>query len=82
MSNPKPPSSTAAATDNDVQALLLRLKCQTPQHVLRMLFLGNVASPRLDVRATARVAQAWDGEMDESARAGEYAHFHDRPLVA
>lgn len=82
MSAPKPPPGPAAATDNDVPALLLRLKCQTPLHVLRILFLGNVASLRLDVRATARVAQAWDGEMGESARAGEYAQFHDRSLVA
>jgi hypothetical protein len=82
MSTPKPHSGPAAATENAVQALLLRLKCQSPPHVLRILFLGNVASLWLDVRATARVAQAWYGEMGESAQAGEYAQFHDRPLVA
>ena len=81
MSTPNPPPAPSLPP-TDVQALLLRLKCQTPKHVLRTLFLGNVASPRLDVRAAARVVQAWDGEMGESARAGKYTHFHDRPLVA
>ena len=67
MSHSKPPSGPNPATDNDVQALLLRLRCPTPLHVLRTLFLGHIASPRLDVSPMAPVAQAWGGEMPEFA---------------
>ena len=71
MSTSKPPSGPAAATDKDVQALLLRLQCPTPLHVLRTLFLGSLASPRLDVSPMAPVAQAWGGEMPEFASTAE-----------
>ena len=71
MSTTKPPSGPNAATDKNVQALLVRLRCPTPLHVLRTLFLGNIASPRLDVSAMAPVAQAWGGEMPEFASAAE-----------
>ena len=67
MSTSKPPSGPNTATDKDVQALLVRLNCPTPLHLLRTLFLGNIASPRLDVSAMAAVAQAWGGEMPEFA---------------
>jgi hypothetical protein len=71
MSSSKPPSGPNAAADKDVQALLLRLGCPTPLHVLRTLFLGNIASPRLDVSPMAPVAQAWGGEMPEFASTAE-----------
>ena len=71
MSSSKPPSGPNAATDKDVQALLLRLGCPTPLHVLRTLFLGNIASPRLDVSPTTPLAQAWGGEMPEFASKAE-----------
>ena len=71
MSTTKPPSGPNAATDKNVQALLVRLRCPTPLHVLLTLFLGNIASPRLDVSAMAPVAQAWGGEMPEFASAAE-----------
>ena len=71
MSSSKPPSGPNAATDKDVQALLLRLGCPTPLHVLRTLFLGSIASPRLDVSPMAPVAQAWGGEMPEFASTAE-----------
>ena len=71
MSTCKPPSGPTPVTDKDVQALLLRLRCPTPLHVLRTLFLGNIASPRLDVSAMAPVAQAWGGEMPEFVSAAE-----------
>ncbi len=71
MSTSKPPPGRNAATDKDVQALLVRLRCPTPLHVLRTLFLGNIASPRLDVSPMAPVAQAWGGEMPEFASASE-----------
>ena len=51
--------------------MLLRLGCPTPLHVLRTLFLGNIASPRLDVSPMAPVAQAWGGEMPEFASTAE-----------
>ncbi len=71
MSTSKPPSGPNAATDKDVQALLVRLHCPTPLHVLRTLFLGHIASPRLDVSAMAPVAQAWGGELPEFASSAE-----------
>ncbi len=71
MSTSKPPFGPTAATDKDLQALLVRLRCPTPLHVLRTLFLGNIASPRLDVSPMAPVAQAWGGEMPEFASAAE-----------
>ena len=69
MSSSKLPSGLNTASDKDVQALLLRVRCPTPLHVLRTLFLGNIASPRLDVSPMAHVAQAWGGEMPEFASA-------------
>ena len=71
MSSSKPPSGPTASTDKDVQALLQRLQCPTPLHVLRTLFLGNIASPRLDVSPMAPVAQAWGGELPEFASTAE-----------
>ena len=67
MSTSKPPSGSNTGTDKDVQSLLLRLRCPTPLHMLRTLFLGHIASPRLDVSPMAPVAQAWGGEMPEFA---------------
>jgi hypothetical protein len=71
MSISKPPAGPSTTTDKDVQALLLRLRCPTPLHVLRTLFLGNIASPRPDVSPMAPVAQAWGGEMPEFASKAE-----------
>ena len=71
MSTSKPPSGPNAATDKDVQAPLVRLHCPTPLHALRTLFLGHIASPRLDVSAMAPVAQAWGGELPEFASSAE-----------
>ncbi len=71
MSSSKPRPSPKSATDKDVQVLLLRLDCPTPLYVIRMLFLGNIASPRLDVSPMAPIAQAWGGEMPEFASSEE-----------
>lgn len=70
MSHSKP-SGPGATTDRQVQALLERHRCPTPLHVIRTLFLGNIASPRLDVSAMAPVAQAWGGELPEFASSEE-----------
>lgn len=77
MSTSKPPSGPIASTDKAVQALLLRLRCPTPFHVLRTLFLGNIASPRLDLSAMAPVEQAWGGEMPEFASTAEAEEVAD-----
>jgi hypothetical protein len=50
-------------TDQQVQALLTRYACPTPLHVLRMRFLGAIASPQLDVSPIRVVEQAWGGEL-------------------
>lgn len=71
MSSKKPPPGAGAPTDKDVQALLARHRCPTPLNVLRMLLLGNIASPRLDVSPIAPVAQAWGGELPEFASSEE-----------
>jgi hypothetical protein len=65
------PSSVPSASDKEVQALLLRYRCPTPLHAVRTLFLGHIASPRLDVSPMAPVAQAWGGELPEFASSDE-----------
>jgi hypothetical protein len=62
--NRPPPSKV---TDQQVQALLTRHACPTPLHVLRMRFLGAIASPRLDVSPIRVVEQAWGGQWPELA---------------
>jgi hypothetical protein len=65
------PSSVPSASDKEVQALLLRYRCPTPLHAVRTLFLGHIASPRLDVSPMAPVAKAWGGELPEFASSDE-----------
>jgi hypothetical protein len=71
MSTSKPPFGPDVVTDKDIEVLLVRLHCPTPLHVLRTLFLGHVASPRLEASPMAPVAQAWGGEMPEFASTAE-----------
>jgi hypothetical protein len=69
-----PPSNRTPAskvTDQHVQALLTRHACPTPLHVLRMRFLGAIASPRFDISPIRVVEQAWGGELPEFASQGE-----------
>ena len=68
MSTSKPPSGSNTGTDKDVQSLLLRLRCPTPLHVLRTLFLGHIASPRMDVSPMAPVAQCRRRSKSEPPR--------------
>jgi hypothetical protein len=70
MTRPKTPPGRGA-TDSDVEALLMRHQCPTPLHALRTLFLGHIASPRLNVSPMASLAQAWGGELPEFASADE-----------
>ena len=69
--SPSKPSSVPGASDQEVQALLLRYGCPTPLHAVRTLLLGHIASPRLDVSPMATVAQAFGGELPEFASADE-----------
>ena len=66
--NPSPmshsnPTGPGCATDKDARSLLSRYQCPTPFHVVRSLFMGNIASPRLDVSPLEALAQIWGGEM-------------------
>lgn len=65
----RPPASKV--TDQHVQALLTRHACPTPLHVLRMRFLGAIASPRFDVSPIRVVEQAWGGQWPELASEDE-----------
>lgn len=56
-------SNTTAATDKEVQSLLVRYKCPTPFHVVRTLFMGDIASTRRDASPLGALAQIWGGEM-------------------
>lgn len=67
----KSSSGPAAATDKNIQALLVRYRCPTPFHVVRTLFMGHIASPRLEVSPMAPLAQAWGGELPEFASSDE-----------
>ena len=72
MSPSKPSFDPIASTEQDVQTLLAHHRCPTPWHVLRTLFLGHIASPRLDVSPMAAVADAWGGEMPEFGSSAEF----------
>lgn len=68
-----PPShlSSARVTDQQIQALLTRFQCPTPMHVVRTMFLGSIASPRLEVSPIQSLTQAWGGELPEFASEDE-----------
>jgi hypothetical protein len=66
MPPPSPPSSVRV-TDPQIQALLIRFRCPTPMHVLRMWFLGAIASPNREVSPIQWVTKAWGGELPEFA---------------
>lgn len=58
---------SSRVTDQQVQALLVRHACPTPLHVLRMRFLGAIASPKVNVSPIRVVEQAWGGALPEFA---------------
>ena len=64
-----PPNRAPSAhvTDQQIQALLTRYQCPTALHVLRMRFLGAMASPRMQVAPLQLITQAWGGELPEFA---------------
>ena len=59
--HPAPP----IATDNEVRLLLERHKCPIPFHEVRTRFLGNIASPALEVSPIKMVESLWGGELPE-----------------
>ena len=46
-----------------VRALLDRYACPVPFHVVRMRFLGNIATPKLDASPIKTIERLWGGEM-------------------
>jgi hypothetical protein len=56
---PTPPS----ASDDQVRALLQRYRCPVPFHAVRTRFLGNIASPDMQVSPIKTVKALWGGEL-------------------
>ena len=48
-----------------VRALLERYACPIPFHVVRMRFLGNIATPQLDASPIETIKSLWGGELPE-----------------
>ena len=57
----KPPLKYAGS--KAVRALLDRYACPVPFHVVRMRFLGNIASPKLDASPIKTIETLWGGEL-------------------
>ena len=57
------PTGPGAATDKEVRSLLAHYRCPTPFHVVRSRFMGEIATPRLDVSPLGALAQIWGGEL-------------------
>jgi hypothetical protein len=54
-----------AATDDNVRSLLERYKCPVPFHEVRTRFLGNIASPALEISPIKTVERLWGGKLPE-----------------
>ena len=48
-----------------VRALLERYACPIPLHIVRMRFLGNIATPKLDASPIETIKSFWGGELPE-----------------
>ena len=62
---PKGKTKPAAPTDAEIRLLLARYKCTVPFHAVRTRFLGNIASPALNVSPIEVVKSLWGGELPE-----------------
>lgn len=62
---PKRKTQPAAPTDAEIRLLLARYKCPVPFHAVRTRFLGNIASPALNVSPIEVVKSLWGGELPE-----------------
>ena len=49
-----------------VRALLERYACPIPFHIVRMRFLGNIATPKLDASPIETIKSFWGGELPSS----------------
>ncbi len=52
-------------SDDEVRQLLVRYKCPVPWHQMRTRFLGNIASPNMEVSPIKVVQSLWGGELPE-----------------
>src|SRR3954454_17499925 len=53
------------AMDDEVRALLVRYWCPVPFHEVRTRFLGNIASPGMEVSPIKVVEGLWGGKLPE-----------------
>lgn len=51
--------------DKQMRDLLVRYDCPTPFHKVRTLFLGNIATPRLEASPMQVIKDVWGGELPE-----------------
>ncbi len=77
MPSPKSTTRSRPPSDAALRALLDRLHCPTPLHVLRMRMLGQMASPEIQVAPMALLADAWGGELPEFGSSAELEQFSD-----
>ena len=67
----------AGSSDTDVIAILRRYQCPVPFHAVRTRFLGNIASPQLNVSPMDTVKQLWNGEMPVFDRVEEAQELYN-----
>ena len=53
------------AGDKKIRELLRRYACPIPFHAVRTRFLGNIATPRLDISPVQVIRDLWGGEWPE-----------------
>lgn len=58
-------SRTRFGGNKQMRDLLARHGCPTPFHKVRMLFLGNIATPRLEASPIQVITDLWGGELPE-----------------
>ena len=58
-------TNPAPVSDEQVRTLLERYACPVPFHEVRTRFLGNIASPAMEVSPIKIVADLWGGELPE-----------------
>ena len=56
-------ATSPSASDDQVRALLQRYRCPVPFHAVRTRFLGNIASPDMQVSPIETVKALWGGEL-------------------
>ena len=64
--------------DAAFQRLLAKYNCPTPFHVVRMRFLGEIASLDLDASPMKTIESFWDGDLPVFDRKEEASAFFPR----